>query len=390
MPLSAFDTPIELKSGEDFSDDASDVVTKALSDLTVKIEDRLNDLETKTADASALVSRLDKIETRLSRPGLAGRVVETKGEDRAAIERKAFLDYARGADYDRKALTVATNGGYLIPQVLLSELQKNLVLFSPIRSVARVTQIGVGMVTLPKRTANLSGAWVDETETRSESAPTYGSQDFIAHEYATCIDVSEQLLEDSQFDLQSELIRDIAEEFGRAEGAAFVNGDGVKKPTGLFHSPALSSIVNAAGATLAADDLIDLFHALPGFYARNGVWLMNRSTIGKIRKFKAPNGEYIWHDNPSAEASLAFGNAGTLLSRPVVEIPDAPDVAPSTISVAFGDMQSAYRIVDRVNIGVKRDDYTQAVNGKIRFIARRRVGGDVAKSEAIRFLKTTA
>jgi HK97 family phage major capsid protein len=385
---SAFDAPIELKTGESFSDDASDVVTKALADLTATIDDRIKDIETKAGDAAALVSRLDKIEARLNRPGIIGRAPETK-EDAGEIQRKAFLDYARGSDFDRKALTVATNGGYLIPSVMLGELQKNLVLYSPIRSVARVTSIGGGTVTLPKRTANLTGAWVDETEARSESAPTYGSQAFTAYEYATYIDVSLQLLEDSQFDLQAELMRDLAEEFGRAEGNAFTVGNGTKKPKGLFYNPVVGSTVNAAAATVAPDDLISLYHALPSFYAANAVWLMNRTTIGAIRKFKATTGEYLWAPG-AGENGLVPGNSGVLLGRPVVEIPDAPDIAPSTISIAFGDMQAAYRIVDRIGIEIVRDDFTQRANGKVRFHARRRVGGDVAKTEAVRFLKTTA
>jgi HK97 family phage major capsid protein len=148
--------------------------------------------------------------------------------------------------------------------------------------------------------------------------------------------------------------------------------------------------VNAAGATVAADDLVELFHELPTFYASRGTWLMNRRTMGAIRKMKTTTGEYIWHDNPSAEASLPFGNAGTLLSRPIVEMPDFPDIAPSTVAIAFGDIQSAYRIFDRVSVDILRDPFTQRTTGQTRFHARKRVGGDVAKAEAIRFLKTTA
>jgi HK97 family phage major capsid protein len=379
--------PIELKSGED--NDAADIVTKAIEDFTATVNERFAAIEKKfeNDNSDALGSRLDKIEARLNRPGAPA--IVTKKEDAAEIERKAFVDYARTGAVDTKALSVAANGAYLVPPVLLNELQKNLVLYSPIRSVARVTQIGVGTVDLPKRTANLSGAWVSETGNRTESAPTYDSQAFTAYEYATFVDVSLQLLEDSQFNLEQELMRDIAEEFGRAEGAAFVNGDGNGKPTGFLHSPAVGSIVDAFGATISPEDLIKLYHALPSFYAANAVWLMNRSTIGKIRAFKSTTGEFLWAPG-TGENGLVPGNSGVLLGRPVIEVPDAPDVAPSTISVAFADMQAAYRIVDRISVGIMRDDFTQRTNGKVRFHARRRVGGDVAKTEAVRYLKTTA
>lgn len=351
------------------------------------LEEKFTSLETKLADLGGLGSRLDKIEARLNRPGAPA--IVTKQVDPAEVEKKAFLDYARSGAVDTKALTVAANGAYLIPPVMLSELQKNLVLYSPVRSVARVTSIGVGTVDLPKRTANLAGAWVSDVAGRTEGTPTYDSQEFTAYEYATYVDVSLQLLEDSLFNLEQELMRDIAEEFGRAEGAAFTVGDGSGKPTGFLHAPAVASTVDAAGATLAPDDLIKVYHELPSFYAANAVWLMNRSTIGKIRAFKSTTGEYLWAPG-TGENGLVPGNSGVLLGRPVVEVPDAPDVAPSTISVVFADMQAAYRIVDRVSVGVLRDDFSARLNGKIRFHARRRVGGDVAKTEAIRYLKTKA
>ncbi|CAJ0861919.1 hypothetical protein AMST5_01441 [freshwater sediment metagenome] len=374
--------------GESMENDNIDVEAKTVD--PAELDEKFTSLETKLADLGALGSRLDKIEARLNRPGAPA--IVTKQVDAAEIERKAFVDYARTGAVDTKALSVAVGagGGYLVPPVLLNELQKNLVLFSPMRSVARVTSIGVPKVTLPMRTANLTATWVGETAPRSESDPTYAQKDFNVYEVGVYVDVSNQLLEDSLFPLESELASDLAEEFGRAEGAAFVNGVGATQPTGILHTPAVGSTVNAAGATLAADDLIGVYHELPTFYASRAVWLMNRRTIGVIRKMKATNGEYLWHDNPSAEASLAFGNAGMLLGRPVVEMPDFPDVAPSTISVAFGDIQSAYRIFDRVSVDILRDPFSVRTTGQTRFHARKRVGGDVAKAEAIRFLKTTA
>jgi HK97 family phage major capsid protein len=195
--------PIELKSGED--NDAADIVTKAIEDFTATVNERFAAIEKRfeNDNSDALGSRLDKIEARLNRPGAPA--IITKKEDAAEIERKAFVDYARTGAVDTKALSVAANGAYLVPPVLLNELQKNLVLFSNMRSVARVTAIGVPKVTLPKRTANLTATWVGETATRAESDPTYAQQDFNVYELGVYVDVSNQLLEDSQFPLEAEL-----------------------------------------------------------------------------------------------------------------------------------------------------------------------------------------
>lgn len=380
--------PIELKSGDE--NDTVDIVTKALDDLSASVDDRLKEIEKKfdndnhaNDNEKKLADRLERIEARLSRPGIIGRAVETK-EDDAAYQKKAFNDFARGAAYDTKSLSVAGTGGVTVPTPLMSELIRNLVLHSPIRSVARIMSVGAETVTLPKRTTNLTAAHVTETEARPESTPTYVAQTIATHEIAVHSDVSIKMLEDSVFDLASYLMEDIGIEFGRLEGAKLVNGDGTGEARGILYNPAAGSIFNAAGVTITADDLLDLYHDLPGVYAANGTWLMNRKTIGAIRKLKTTAGDYIWQD------ALTKGNPATIMGAPVVEVPDAPIVAPSTISVAFGDMQQAYRVLDRVNIEIVRDDYTQRANGSVRFHARRRYGGDIVKSEAVRYLRTTA
>jgi len=253
----------------------------------IALEEKFSSLETKLEEFGVATKRLDKIEARLSRPGISGRV-ESK-EDETEIQRKAFVDYARGGAFDTKALSIAGNGGYLVPPVLLNELQKNLVLFSPIRNIARVTSISVPTVTLPKRTANLTGAWVAETGARTESDPTYAQQSFTAYEYATYIDVSLELLEDSLFDLGQSLMQDIGQEFGRAEGAAFVAGNGTGKPIGFLNSPASGQIVAAAGNAIAPDDIVHLFHALPSFYAQQGVsWRTAIPSVLSARSRRRP------------------------------------------------------------------------------------------------------
>ena len=64
-----------------------------------------------------------------------------------------------------------------------------------------------------------------------------------------------------------------------------------------------------------------------------------------------------------------------------------PDVAANAFPIVFGDINSAYRIYDRIGLTLLRDPFTQATNGIIRFHARRRVGGDVVLAEAILKLK---
>lgn len=359
--------------------------TAAAPDLAA-IETKLAEVEAKAAATDKLTERLDKIEARLNRPPANGN--DNKAEKH---EIKAFLAYARlGVERmpaeEVKSLTVSSDpgGGYLAPDQFVAEIIRNLVEISPVRQAARIMQTGAGSVILPKRTGTITAAWVGETEDRPATEPAYGQVEIPTHEAACYIDVSSRLLEDAAINLESELAFDFAEEFGRLEGVAFISGSGVKQPTGLL-TATIDEVNSGNASALTADGLIDLMHDLPAFYRNRGVWMMNGSTVGAVRKLKASGtGEYLWRD------SLAEGNPPTVLGRPVIEAPDMPDVAANAFPVLFGAFADAYRIVDRINLSVLRDPYSQATKGLVRFHARRRVGGAVVKAEALRKLKIAA
>ncbi|MEI7605919.1 MAG: phage major capsid protein [Rhodospirillaceae bacterium] len=348
--------------------------------------------ETKSVDIAAalapITARLDKLETIGRRPGAAGGV-ETKSAD---IETKAFTGFIRHGresldHHEVKSLRVSddTAGGYLAPDQFVTELLRNLVLVSPVRSVARVATTGAGNVILPRRTSTLTASWVGETDTRSSTQAAYGQLQYPVSELGCYVDVSNSLLEDAAFDIASELAFDMAENFGKLEGAAFVNGDGVLKPRGFMTDTTITSVNSGSASAITADSLLDLYHSLPTFYSANAVWGMNRTTLGAVRKLKDSNNRYIlsFDGMPNAPAM-------TILGRPVVELPDMPDVAGGAFPVIFGDFMQGYRIFDRVSLAVLRDPYSVQTSGLVRFHARRRVAGGVSKSEAFRTLKISA
>lgn len=197
--------------------------------------------------------------------------------------------------------------------------------------------------------------------------------------------MSNSLLEDAAFDIASELSFDFAEQFGKVEGAAFVNGDGVLKPRGFMTDTSIVSVNSGSASAITADSLLALYHTLPTFYSENAVWGMNRTTLGAIRTLKDQNNRYILSFDGIQNAP-----AMTILGRPVVELPDMPDIAGGAYPVVFGDFMQGYRIFDRVSLAVLRDPYSVQTSGLVRFHARRRVAGGVAKSEAFRTLKISA
>lgn len=344
--------------------------------------------EEKSAETRKLAERLEQIETRLNRPGIQTASRDDKGD----LEMRAFAKFAR---YGREALSAeeqrtlstdpspGTAGATLVPEQFLNELVRNLVEYSPMRQVARVQQVSGSPIKLPRRTAALQAAWVAEGSQSSSSEPTYGQHSVDVHEARVFVDVSNQLLEDSAFDLASELARDFAEEFGRLEGAAFVSGNGTTAPEGFLTSSEFET-EEASGAAISADDLIDLFHAVPSTFASRGTWLMNRATMGAVRKLQSDVGTYLWQD------SLAPGNPATILGRPVVEMPDMPDVDAEDVPIAFGDWNAGYRIFDRIGLSVLRDPYSRGDYSEVRFLARRRVGGLLVNPEAVKGLAMPA
>jgi HK97 family phage major capsid protein len=194
-----------------------------------------------------------------------------------------------------------------------------------------------------------------------------------------------QLLEDATHDVAAELNQAFAEDFGKKEGMAFVNGTGQKQPRGVMVHPDVAFTANGHATALNATGLIDLYHTLPSAYRNSGAWMMNSKTIGEVRKLTTSMGAPLWVD------SLAVGNPSTILGRPVIDCPDMPDIGSGSFPVIFGDFNQAYRIYDRVSLSVPlRDDLTLARKGLVRFHARRRVGGEVVKAEAIRKLKMAA
>ncbi|MGY4800154.1 phage major capsid protein [Teichococcus aerofrigidensis] len=356
-------------------------IRSAVQGFTTSADQRFGQLDSAMTE---IRSRLDRTETVLRRPGIG---LETRQEPE--VETRAFATFLRrGREAleapELRTLRVSddTAGGYLAPDQFVAELLRNVVQFSPVRSVARVASTAAGAVLLPKRTGGMTAQWVGEIQPRPETTVTFGQNRYEVREIACWVDVSNAMLEDSAFDVAAELSFEFAEEFGRAEGAAFVNGDGVLRPFGFMTDPTIPTVASGSAATFGADSLLDLYHAIPSAYRANAVWAMNSNTLAQARKLKDTTGNYLL-----ATAGIAGAMATTLLGRPVVEMPDMPDVAAGATPVVFGDFGQGYRIFDRVALSVLRDLYSQATNGMTRFHGRRRVAGGVAKAEALRKLR---
>jgi HK97 family phage major capsid protein len=336
--------------------------------------------------AEGFEAKLNEIETLLKRPA---NFMEAKEVD---LSLKAWDNFMRKGEsqmdpMELKALTVGTaaTAGNLAPAEYVEELLKVITEISPVRSVARIRQTSNKEIEVPSKTASFAAAWTAETGTRSETTGYTTSLNTIpTHEMYALVDISSQLLEDSVFDLEAEMNIEFAEQFAKAEGAAFIAGNGTNKPTGISNANTVAhTATGAASAAISTDNLMDLVHGLKTDYARNATFLLNRNTLGVIRKLKDTAGQYIFQTGFSGQSGLP----NTILGSPYLECTDVADAASGAKSVYYGDFRRGYMIVDRIALSVLRDPYSQASTGNVRYIARRRVGGEVVMAEAMRVLK---
>jgi HK97 family phage major capsid protein len=299
----------------------------------------------------------------------------------------------------KAALTTESNpdGGWFVPEEMDSMVDQVLKEVSPMRQIATVRTVGTGTY---KKLVNLHGTgsgWVGETESRPETTgPTLSELEFPVMEIYAMPKASQELLDDSRVDIGGWLAGEVELEFAFQEGNAFVVGDGNKKPRGFLGYTNIADasyewgkigyvVTGASGAFLTTaegddyDNLVDLQMALKSAYRGGARWVMNRSTQGAVRKIKDGDG------NPTWIPTMMPGQPATLLGDPVTELPDMPDIAANSLSIAYGDFRRAYLIVDRFGVRVLRDPFT--AKPFVQFYTTKRVGGGVQNFEAIKLLK---
>jgi HK97 family phage major capsid protein len=345
--------------------------------------------------------RLTMIQTKSM---TAGRPALSAAATEEAPHQKAFAAYLRSGDDDGlrglvlegKALNtaVAAEGGYLVDPQTSATIQGVLRSTSSIRSIANVVNVEATSYDVLVDHSELGSGWATETAALTETAtPQIDRVSIPLHELAAMPKASQRLLDDSAFDVESWLAKRIAEKFARAEAAAFVNGDGIDKPTGfLTHASvandswawgSLGYVATGADGDFSsanpADAIVDLVYALEAEYRANAAFVMNSKTAGAVRKMKDADGRFLWSDG------LAAGEPARLMGYPVVIAEDMPDIASGATAVAFGDFGAGYTIAERPEMRVLRDPFSAKPH--VVFYASKRVGGDVSDFAAIKLLK---
>ena len=316
--------------------------------------------------------------------------VEGQKTGRATDEyRESFWKVMRNkSSYDVKnALQVGTDseGGYLAPDEFERTLIQSLEEENIFRSLAKVITTSSGDRKIPVVASKGTASWVDEEGLIPESDDSFGQVSIGAYKLATMIKVSEELLNDSVFNLESYIAKEFARRIGAREEEAFFVGDGTGKPTGIFNATGGAELgVTATSATaVSVDEIMDLFYSLKSPYRKKAVFVMNDATVKLLRKLKDGSGQYLWQ--PSVQA----GQPDTILNRPVKTSAYVPTVAAGAKSIAFGDF-GYYWVADRQGRSFQRLNELYAATGQVGFKATQRVDGKLILPEAIKVLQQKA
>jgi HK97 family phage major capsid protein len=370
-------------------------------------DERVSEIARRRADplleekVARIDAALDSVLVRQARPPLGverkSAVTHDQREHKAAFESYVRSGESSGLRaLEAKAMTVGTpaDGGYLVPNETESEIGRRLTQISPIRSIAGVREISGAVYKKPFMTAGPAAGWAAETDSRSQTTtPTLAELSFPAMELYAMPAASATLLEDAAVNLDEWIAAEVEQVFAAQEGAAFVNGNGTSQPKGFLQytkvaeaSWSWTNIGYVATGTSAdfdedapIDAIVDLVYALKAGYRQNATFVMNRKTQAAVRKLKDEEGHYLWAP-PTGTNSRA-----SLLTYPIIEAEDMPDIAANSYSVAFGDFRRGYLVVDRQGVRVLRDPFS--AKPYVLFYTTKRVGGGVQDFDAIKLLK---
>ena len=367
------------------------VESKKDKDGLLKEEDvqTYNEMEAKIAQFSSeieRVSRMEQMEKELSKPmntPLTGKPMaekmQSEKEQKNAMHKDAMLKALRSnfRQVDNVLQEkVDADGGYLVPEEYDNRLIQSLEGENIMRQLGHtLTTSGDHKINIAATTP--AAAWIDEGGQLTFGEATFKQTLLDAHKLHVAIKVTEELLYDSAFNLENYILEQFGKALANAEEDAFLNGDGTGKPTGVFHQTNGGTYLTEV-ATLKADDIINLIHALKRPYRKGAVFILNDKTIAAIRKLKDNNGAYMW------QPSYQVGEPDRLLGYPVYTSQFAPEN-----KIAFGDF-SYYNIGDRGTRSFKQLTELFAGNGMIGFVAKERVDGKLILKEAVQILPIKA
>jgi HK97 family phage major capsid protein len=365
--------------------------------LSAEDEAAFDKMETEIANLGKQIKRaenLEAVENELNQPvGVAVRntpanfvgMVNSRPQS-TDIYHKDFINWIRKFRVtDALSVGEDANGGYLVPDEFERRLIEALEMQNIIRSLATIIRTDSGERKIPVVASVGEAAWVEEEGDIPESDNKFNQISLTAHKVATMIKISNELLNDSAFNMEAYIANEFARRIGNREEEAFIIGDGNKKPTGLLAASGGANVaVTTASATeITLDEVLDLFYSLKQPYRSNASFIANDLTMKELRKLKDSNGQYLW------QPSIKEGTPDMIVGRPIHTSAFIPKAEAGNKALVFGDY-SYYWIADRQSRTFQRLNEVYAKNGQVGFIATQRVDGKLILPEAVQCLKMGA
>jgi HK97 family phage major capsid protein len=364
--------------------------TKQLDEMKRGQNDALQALKVDTINAhiTELQAAIDTTNTKMAAVEMGASGVRPLKDKEYS---DAFQAHLRRGDVQASLNKGASDqGGYTVPIEWDRTITDKLIIVSPMRDLCSVQSVsGAGYSKLINLRGTTSG-WVGETAARTETnTPTFATQAYGWGELYANPSATQQMLDDSELNLENWLAGEVETELSYQENKAFVSGDGTNKPRGLLTYAAggtglhplggIATTASGAVGGITADAILALIYSLPSAFTNGAKFALNRNTHKVVRTLKDGQGNYLW------QPSLQAGQPATLAGYALAEIPDMPDVATNALSIAFGDFKRAYKILDRIGVRVLRDPFTN--KPYVSFYTTKRVGGGLENPECMKFMK---
>lgn len=361
--------------------------------LSAEDDEQYTRMEAKVAEYTKAIDRLNRqaeIDAQLKAPtsapltGRPGAGNEPEGKKSSAYT-KAMLDWMRSGFHvvsDVLSEGSDAEGGYLVPDEWDARLVDVLEDENVFRKKATILKTS-GLHRINIAATKPAAAWIDEGGALTFGDATFGQVTLDAYKLYVAVKITEELLYDSAFPIDTYITQQFGKAIANAEEDAFLNGNGTGKPTGIFDATNGGTVVDAAGNKIASDDIFTLIYALKRPYRKNAEFIMNDATLAAIRKLKDANNQYIWQ--PSYQA----GEPDRLAGYPVNTSAYAPKAEAGKAAIAFGDYKY-YNIGDRGSRSFQELRELFAGNGMIGYVAKERVDGKLTLKEAVQILKLGA
>ena len=272
----------------------------------------------------------------------------------------------------------AGSGNFIVPDTFEQKLVKGLTEKSLIRKLGTVMKTNTTM-RIPTIIADGEAAWIPENEPVQFSEAVYGEIVLDAYKLAHKVVVSDEMLEDANFDVEDYIHQLFVESVSAAEELALFIGDGNGKPTGLLHQTSVGWVSEKAG-DITYDDILNLIHSVKSPYRKNAVLVMSEDAITKLLSI------IHYHGNSPWDVSLKDGTSKTLFGYPVYTTNYLDRVLPGTKPVLFGDF-SYFWIGERGKRSVKRLVERYADQGQVAYITSERIDAKLVLPEAVKSLE---